>query len=65
MEPMEIIWINDDSKEAIVKHDTTYLFQDGAMSIYDMGKSLLDVKEVLARIGRDDIVEELTENGIL
>lgn len=61
----EIVWINYDSKEAIVKHDSGYLFQDQSMVIYDMGDSLLSVKEVLEKISRDDIVEELVEQGIL
>jgi len=61
----EVVWIDYDNKEVIIKHDTKYLFQDQTMSIYDMGDSLSGVKEILEKIGRDDVIEELVEQGIL
>lgn len=61
----EIVWIDYDNREAIVKYGTNYLFQDQTMSIYDLGDSWVSVKEMLEKIGRDDIIEELVEKGIL
>ncbi len=61
----EVVWINYDSKEAIVKHDTDYLLQDQTMTIFHLGDSLVSIKEILEKIGREDIIEELVEQGIL